>query len=219
MGVDSVSGSSSPDASALGWAEATIAAAESYAREANSQVWETRTDGVDDPPKSAPERALDAFWANDPNRPASTVPGAGGSTGSDTGSGSGNNAGSGASAGAAEGSSGSTGTGGSTGGGTSASNGGAGSSNSGSSSPGSSSPSGGGQRSAPPTYFINPGGQSITQTSISTVNVTVKAPPTPLVFIPGYADHYNNTQAPLHPGSGRRGLPGLSVMIRSSTLG
>ena len=92
MGVESVSGSSSLDSSVQGWIESTISAAESYAREANSQIWDSRTDGVDEAPKSASERALDAFWANDPNRPSATVPasgGPGGAASSETGSGGG----------------------------------------------------------------------------------------------------------------------------------
>ena len=185
MGVDSVSGSSSPDSSALGWIESAISAAESYAREANNQVWETRTDGVDDPPLSAPERALDAFWANDPNRPASTVPDTGGSSGSQSGSGS-----EGPSAGGAEGSSGSTGAGGTTAAGAPPSG-------------GETSPSGGGTSNgggnAPPTYIINPGGQSITQTSITSINLTQQAPPPTNLIRPSFADAYNNGAVPSSP--------------------
>jgi hypothetical protein len=172
MGVGSVAGSSSPDSGARGWIESTISAAESSAREANNQVWETRTDGVDDPPQSAPERALDAFWANDPNRPASTTPGAGSGGDTSSGSGDGPNSGGGTT----------------TAGSSSMPDGG-----------GSGSPSTGGDHiSGPTTYVINPGGESITQTSISSINVTVKPPPPP-PFLPSLADPYNTPPATPSP--------------------
>jgi hypothetical protein len=57
------------DQSYTDWAGATLAAAESYAQEQNDRAWDARTDGVDDPPKTAAERAQDAFWQHDPNRP------------------------------------------------------------------------------------------------------------------------------------------------------
>jgi hypothetical protein len=72
MGITPVSGSSSADSSAEAWAAGTIAAAESYVQE-NGQD----TDGVDDPSKSAAERAQDSFWKYDPNRPSSAPVGGG----------------------------------------------------------------------------------------------------------------------------------------------
>jgi hypothetical protein len=78
MGVDGVSGGGN-DQSALDWAAGTIAAAEAYQQEANDRAWDSRTDGIDDPPKTAEERALDAFWKYDPNRPAPPPPPSGGS--------------------------------------------------------------------------------------------------------------------------------------------
>jgi hypothetical protein len=76
--------STSVDSSAASWAASTLAAAEAYAIENDpignpnnppaGQQGSYGTDGVDGP--SASQRALDAFWGNDPNRPASTMPGA-----------------------------------------------------------------------------------------------------------------------------------------------
>lgn len=140
-------------------------------------VWETRTDGVDDAPKSAPERALDAFWADDPNRPASSYPGAGASSGSSDQSG-------------GDPGSGSSGDLGSAGGAPPPVT----ASTADDQATGSSSSTGGGQSSSGPiTYVINPGGQSITQTSIESINLT--GPPPPLVILPSLADPYNSTSA------------------------
>jgi hypothetical protein len=77
----------SVDSSAAAWAEATLAAAESYAQAEADAAAEARDaaernaangsgDGVET--SSAHQRALDAFWGHDPNRPASTMPGASG---------------------------------------------------------------------------------------------------------------------------------------------
>jgi type VI secretion system secreted protein VgrG len=85
--MTSVNGSSSADASAAAWAEGTLATAEAYAqaeadaaaaeRDAREQAAANGSpppnDGVDSP--SAEQRAQDAFWGNDPNRPANTLPG------------------------------------------------------------------------------------------------------------------------------------------------
>jgi hypothetical protein len=74
LGVDGVSGSSSADASAAAWAEGTISAAESYVQEHAGETRDAPSgqngaqDGVEGP--TAAERAQNAFWANDPNRPA-----------------------------------------------------------------------------------------------------------------------------------------------------
>ena len=182
MSVGSVSGSSQPDSSAIGWIESTIAAAESYAREANAEVWQERTDGVDDAPKSAPERALDAFWANDPNRPSSSLPGA------DTGSAGNQSSGNGAGGNSASPGPSTDGTGGSS----SGSSGDGGSSGQGSSS---TSPSPAPSGNPPPTHVINNGGQSITQTSITSIKITEKAPPPP-VILPSLADPYNGAPPP-----------------------
>jgi hypothetical protein len=77
-----------------------MAAAESYQQAANDAAWDSRTDGVDDPPKTAEQRAQDAFWAHDPNRPppppVATEPPSSGGGGSDNGA-SGTEAGSGSS--------------------------------------------------------------------------------------------------------------------------
>jgi hypothetical protein len=74
MSVGSVSGS---DSSAEAWAAGTIASAEAHVI-ANGQP----TDGVE-PPMTASERAQEAFWQYDPNRPTSAPAPAGGSDGSD----------------------------------------------------------------------------------------------------------------------------------------
>jgi hypothetical protein len=86
----SVNGSSSADASAAAWAEGTLAAAEAYAQEQANEAARQRdlaeaqaqaggappNDGVDFGGRTSSEqRALDSFWANDPNRPASSLPG------------------------------------------------------------------------------------------------------------------------------------------------
>jgi hypothetical protein len=76
----------SVDQSAADWAAQTLAAAEAYAEEQAAQAAQERAqaeaaaaagsrDAVD-PPPSAHQRALDAFYANDPNRPSNTLPGA-----------------------------------------------------------------------------------------------------------------------------------------------
>ena len=57
----SSSGSSSADASAAAWAEGTIAAAEAYAAQAPRENEFAE--------KTPEEKAQDAFWKNDPNRP------------------------------------------------------------------------------------------------------------------------------------------------------
>jgi hypothetical protein len=193
MGVESVSGSSTPDSSALGWIESTIAAAESYAREANHQAWETRTDGVDDPPKSAPERALDAFWANDPNRPAATVPGGDNSSsgsGSDVSSSSSSNGGSAG------------------GGGTETSQSPEAGAHSGGTPSGGDS-AGSGASNGPPVYIVNSGWDSVTQISIESVNITVPPNPPPALILPSLADHYN--------GSGGQPTPAASPQPQSSS--
>jgi hypothetical protein len=84
---------SSADASAAAWAEATIAAAEAYAQEQADAAAEQRdlaeqraaaqgNDYVEPPAPSASERAQNAFWGNDPNRPASSTPSSPGGSGS-----------------------------------------------------------------------------------------------------------------------------------------
>ena len=72
----------SVDASAAAWAEATLSAAEAYAQEQADNAARERDlneqraaamarDGIDPPPPpTAADRAWDAFYRNDPNRPA-----------------------------------------------------------------------------------------------------------------------------------------------------
>jgi len=79
MGVGAV------DQSAADWASQTLAAAEAYAEEQAAQAAQERAQAeaaaaagsrdIVDPPPSAHQRALDAFYANDPNRPSNTLPG------------------------------------------------------------------------------------------------------------------------------------------------
>ncbi len=73
--------------SAADWASQTLAAAEAYAEEQAAQAAQERAQAeaaaaavphdTVDPPPSAQQRALDVFYANDPNRPSNTLPGAG----------------------------------------------------------------------------------------------------------------------------------------------
>jgi type VI secretion system secreted protein VgrG len=83
--VSSGGGSQQPDSSAEAWVGGVISAAEQQAlgwkeynfeEEANSGGAQ-QTDGVDRAPPTAQERALEAFWGGDPNRPESSFPSSG----------------------------------------------------------------------------------------------------------------------------------------------
>jgi hypothetical protein len=86
MAVNSVSSggsSAQPDSSAEAWVGGVIGAAEQQAlgwKEYNFEDENAgntqQADGVDRPPPTAHDRALEAFWGGDPNRPASSFPGA-----------------------------------------------------------------------------------------------------------------------------------------------
>jgi type VI secretion system secreted protein VgrG len=92
MSVNSVSsgGSVHPDSSAEAWIGGVISAAEQQAlgwkeynfeeEAANGAGNTQQADGVDRAPPTAQERALEAFWGGDPNRPPSSFPSSSGST-------------------------------------------------------------------------------------------------------------------------------------------